>query len=181
MGYVKLAVLLVVGVLACIYIVYANFSKIGSEKSQQVSILKYNDLSYMIGNDDGGIQNLFPLHFFTTFNRQEVLDRMNCLINDNTELCIKYEERKCEVYGLKSSSYDTCMLIQYEIAEKDLRSFCNSHYNTSNGLWTKAEYTSNSFFVAKHECLKNAGVKRGVEYCDDKNIQNPSYTKKELY
>jgi hypothetical protein len=73
------------------------------------------------------------------------------------------------------------MLIQYEKAGMDLRSFCNNHYNTTNGLWTKQETTSPSFYVAKHECLLNAGVKRGKEYCDDQNVINIKYTQKELY
>lgn len=33
-GYVKLAIMGIIGILAAIYIVVANFSKIGSEKSQ---------------------------------------------------------------------------------------------------------------------------------------------------
>ena len=60
----------VIGVLAIIYVLVANFSKIGTEKSQQVSILKYNDLTYNVANDVGGIASLFPLHMFTTFNKQ---------------------------------------------------------------------------------------------------------------
>ena len=73
------------------------------------------------------------------------------------------------------------MLIQYEEAGMDLRSFCNGHYNKSNGIWTKQEYSSNAFFTSKHECLMNAGIKRGVEYCQDQNELNPSYTQKDLY
>jgi hypothetical protein len=70
LGYVKLLLMAVIGVLAIIYVLVANFSKIGTEKSQQVSILKYNDLTYNVANDVGGIASLFPLHMFTTFNKQ---------------------------------------------------------------------------------------------------------------
>jgi hypothetical protein len=38
MGYVKLAITMLVGIFVVIYIVLANFKKIGSEKSQQVVI-----------------------------------------------------------------------------------------------------------------------------------------------
>jgi hypothetical protein len=76
-----MAIMLTVGVLAAIYIVVANFSKIGSEKSQAVSILKYNHLTYNVANEVGGIGTLFPLHMFTMFNKNEVLDRMGCLVN----------------------------------------------------------------------------------------------------
>jgi len=181
LGYVKLLLLATIGVLAIIYILVANFSKIGSEKSQQVSTLKYNDLTYNVSDSMGGITNLLPLHMFTTLNKQEVVDRMECLVSENVQMCNKYKERQCEVYGLKDQKYDTCMLIQFERAGMDLRSFCNNHYNTSNGLWTRTEYTSNAFYVAKHECLMNAGIKRGVEYCDDQNVINPDLTKKDLY
>ena len=181
LGYVKLLLLAIIGVLAIIYILVANFSKIGSEKSQQVSILKYNDLTYNVSDSVGGITNLFPLHMFTTLNKQEVVDRMECIVSENVDMCNKYKERQCEVYGLKDQKYDTCMLIQYEKAGMDLRSFCNNHYNTSNGLWTRTEYTSNAFYVAKHECLMTAGIKRGVEYCIDQNVLNPALTKKDLY
>ena len=181
LGYVKLLILAVIGVFAIIYILVANFSKIGSEKSQQVSILKYNDLTYNVSDSVGGITSLFPLHMFSTLNKQEVVDRMECIVSENTTMCNKYKERQCQVYGLKDSKYDTCMLIQYEKAGMSLRSFCDNHYNISNGLWSKAEYTSNSFYVAKYECLKNAGIKRGVDYCKDQNFIDSSKTQKDLY
>jgi hypothetical protein len=167
--------------MAFIYVIVSMFSRIGDIKSQQVSINKYNDLSYYIGDDVGGIQSLFPLHFFTLFNKNEVLDRMGCLVSNTTALCNKFEERKCEVWGLTQPEYDTCMLVQYEKAGMDLKSFCKNHYDPKNGLWTKKETTSSSFYVAKHTCLLNAGVKRGKEYCDDQNIVNTQYTSKELY
>jgi hypothetical protein len=96
-------------------------------------------------------------------------------------MCNKFEERSCEIYGIKDQKYDTCMLLQYERAGMDLRAFCTKHYNTSNGIWTKAEYTSSSFYVAKHDCLMNAGVKRGKEYCEDQMIINLALTRKDLY
>ena len=110
-GRLKTMLFAVIGILVIIYILVANFEKIGTLKSQQVSILKYNDLSYNVGDEVGSIHNLFPIHFFTLFNKNEVLDRMGCLVNQNTTLCNKYEERKCEVYGLKSREYITCMLL----------------------------------------------------------------------
>jgi hypothetical protein len=116
LGYIKMAIMFTVGVFAAIYIVYSNFSKIGSEKSQAVSILKYNDLTYNVANEVGGIGTLFPLHMFTMLNKNEVLDRMGCLVNQDEKLCNKFEERKCEKYGIKTQLYDTCMLIQYERA-----------------------------------------------------------------
>lgn len=176
-----MVLLAIIGLFAVIYILVANFKKIGSEKSQQVSVLKYNDLTYYVGEEVGGIQNLLPLHFLTTFNKNEVLDRMGCLVNNNKTLCDKYEERKCEVHGIKRKEYDTCMLIQYEKAGMDLKTFCNNHYNTSNGIWTSQETTSKSFYVAKHDCLLNAGVKRGKEWCDDENVINPKYNLTNLY
>lgn len=62
---------------------------------------------------------------------------------------------------MKNQEYDNCMLVQYEKAGMDLKSFCNNHYKTSNPLWTKQESTSSGFYLAKYECLLNAGVKRG--------------------
>jgi len=68
---------------------------------------------------------------------------------------------------MKNQEYDICMLAQYESAGMDLKSFCTSHYNTTSGFWTRAETNSNAFYKAKHECLMNAGIKRGVDYCKD--------------
>lgn len=82
---------------------------------------------------------------------------------------------------MKNQEYDICMLAQYESAGMDLKSFCTGHYNTTNGFWTKNEINSNSFYVSKHECLLNAGIKRGVEFCKDQNVLDPSKTDKDLY
>jgi hypothetical protein len=71
----------IIGFFAIVYVLVANFSKIGTEKSQTVSILKYNDLTYYVGDDVSGIASLFPLHMFSTFNKQQVIDRMECLVN----------------------------------------------------------------------------------------------------
>jgi hypothetical protein len=91
-----------------IYTLSTNLSKIGTEKSQEVSILKHIELQYNITG--GGLYKLIPLHFFTTFNRNEVIMRMECLVNQRTDACNLYEERKCEVNGLKNPEYDDCML-----------------------------------------------------------------------
>jgi hypothetical protein len=49
-----MVIMLVIGVLAVIYILVANFNKIGTEKSQTVSILKYNDLTYDVNDETAG-------------------------------------------------------------------------------------------------------------------------------
>jgi hypothetical protein len=106
---------------------------------------------------------------------------MGCLVSNNTDLCNKYQERKCEVHGLKEQEYDFCMLVQYERAGMNLRAFCNKKYNLTNKLWSKAEIASPLFYIQKHECLLNAGVKRGKEYCDDQNVLLTVNTKLDLY
>ena len=137
-GYFKQVVYTAIIITVIVYIVRTNLSKIGSEKSQEVSILKHTELDYNI--TDGMLYDLMPLHFFTTFNKAEVIKRMECLVNNKKLECNFYEERKCEVLGIKSPGYDECMLAEYDKMGFDLESFCLKHYDASSyKVWTSAE------------------------------------------
>lgn len=72
-----------------IYTLTTNLSKIGTEKSQEVTILKYTELMYDITGSS--LYKLLPLHFFTSFNKNEVIRRMECLVNENKDACNAYE------------------------------------------------------------------------------------------
>ena len=76
-----------------IYTLMTNLSKIGTEKSQEVTILKHTELMYDITG--ASLYKLLPLHFFTSFNKNEVIRRMECLVNEKKDACNAYEMRKC--------------------------------------------------------------------------------------
>jgi hypothetical protein len=121
---------------------------IGTEKTQEVTILKKNELLY---NITGGIYTLMPLHFFTTLNKNKLIDRMECLVQGNKKQCNAYEFRKCETVGLKVPEYDECMILAYGLAGYPLRSFCDKHYDaTSIAVWSKAEAVSNGYLDQKY-------------------------------
>lgn len=106
--------------------------------------MKHTELMYDITG--ASLYKLLPLHFFTSFNKNEVIERMECLVNNKTDACSAYEMRKCEVFGLKNPEYDVCMLDQYAKAGFEMYDFCNIHYNeSSNRVWTKAEQKSNFY------------------------------------
>ena len=97
-----------IALLVEVYTLYTNVGLIGTEKSQEVTILKKTELVYPITG--GELYKLIPLHFFTFFNRNEMILRMECFINGRTDACNEYEERKCQIHGLKEPAYDNCML-----------------------------------------------------------------------
>ena len=167
--YTKLFLMLAIAAMAVMYILVANFKKIGTEKSQQVSIRKLNEISYDVSNNNSGIQGLFPVHLFTAFNKNEVLDRMGCLINQDQDLCNQFEERKCQDYDMKTKPYDLCMLRVYQESNRTLFRFCQAHYSDDNQIWTDTDKSNAKFIEDKHECLLNAGKSRGKDYCDEIN------------
>jgi hypothetical protein len=57
---------------------------------------------------------LFPLHFFGTFNKNDVIDRMSCLFYNDSELCFEQSMRDCALlHSKKEPEYDTCALKAY--------------------------------------------------------------------
>ena len=107
---------------------------------------------------------------------------MECLVNNKKLECNFYEERKCEVLGIKSPGYDECMLAEYDKMGFDLESFCLKHYDASSyKVWTSAEQQSNAYLNQKYECLVNAGVTKGKTFCDDKKQIALDFSQLEVY
>ena len=38
------------------------------------------------------LKKLYPLHWFIEINREDVVDRMECVIHNEPEFCLKYDE-----------------------------------------------------------------------------------------
>jgi hypothetical protein len=88
-GQIKMLLISVIAIFGIVYILVANFKKLGEQKGQQVSVNKLSSLNYMIDEESGGMMTLFPLHFFGFFNKNDVIDRMSCLYYNDTELCFE--------------------------------------------------------------------------------------------
>ena len=108
--------------------------------------MKFNELSYYIGEEVGGIVSIFPLHFFATFNKNEILNRMKCLVNRDQEVCIKERMKTCKTFNdMKSLDYDKCVLKIYQLNDFDLRTHCDDHYNRLSQVWTEEEMATLEF------------------------------------
>ena len=62
----------------------------------------------------GGIGQLIPLHHFGSFEKNDVLDRMECMINKHPKACFHYAEKQCvHMYDQKSIDYVKCMVLKF--------------------------------------------------------------------
>lgn len=77
----KMILKLVVYVVIFIKIVLESFKKLGDEKIQVLSTEMHNEYFYQMA--DYPLKKLMPLHWFVEMNREDVVDRMECTINQN--------------------------------------------------------------------------------------------------
>ena len=111
--YVRLLTTLFVGVYLFIAIVYDAFLKIGVEKIKNTSVAMKNILSYDL--EKYPTDELLPFHWFMEVNKQDVVDRMECLINEDAEMCFDMEEQVCRSkFEVKGTDYQDCMMRAYE-------------------------------------------------------------------
>ena len=68
-------------------IVLENFNKIGTKKIQTVG----TDMKtfYSFDLEEVEIYKLLPFHWFVEINKQSVVDRMECLINKDSQRCFE--------------------------------------------------------------------------------------------
>lgn len=73
---------------------------------------------------------LLPAHQFTTFDRQELEDRLACKIDKDPYECFMLEKRTCLSMGNTTKAFDDCMVPLYD-DHYPLNStqFCVDHYN----------------------------------------------------
>ena len=99
-------------------------------------------------------------------SRQDVVDRMECLVNKNDTFCKDYDELKCTVYDKKEDNYEYCMLRAQRVHGVEMKEFCIEHYIRSD-VYDEKEKQSVNYFESYHLCLEDSGIKRGKKYCED--------------
>lgn len=100
-------------------ILIGSLKKYGTEKIQVVSTKMNNEFFYDM--EDYPLKKLFPLHWFLEINREDVVDRMECVLKNKPEFCQIYDEKKCTVYDIKSELYQDCMLRTQRKFGKDMK------------------------------------------------------------
>ena len=116
-----------------------------------------------------------PVHWFLEINKEDVVDRMECLLNENDTLCEHYDEMKCAVFDKKSYRYESCMLRAYRKFNYEQKKHCIKHYQNS-GLYLPSEKATLDYVESFHSCLQHAGIPKGKKYCDKKLGLDPSKT-----
>jgi hypothetical protein len=129
---------------------------------------------------DNPIRELLPVHWFLEINKEEVVDRIECLKSEISERCLHYDELKCSIYNKKEVLYENCMLEAQRKYSLDEKEFCHSHYYESE-VYSKEERTSLEFFESYHSCLLETGSKKGKNYCNDIIGTDELIGEKELY
>ena len=84
--YLKPILMVVIGVSLFFFIVLENYNKLNQLKSQSLSMVKSTSLKYKMTSE------LLPVHHFTYFDKIEVTNRMECLLNKEAVPCMKYCE-----------------------------------------------------------------------------------------
>ena len=79
----KLILQLALVVVIFIQVVLTSFKKYGTEKIQVLSTNMHNEFFYQLS--EYPLRDLFPLHWYLEINKEDVVDRMECLINENPE------------------------------------------------------------------------------------------------
>ena len=131
-------------------IVWETVKKYGNQKSQELSTTMHNN--YIYDTIENPLERLLPVHWFLEMNREDVVDRMECLINNNETLCEHYDEVKCSVLDKKSYEYESCMLRTYRKFGREQKDFCISHYQNS-GHYLPSEKSTAAFIDAFYGCL----------------------------
>lgn len=132
----KLILKLAIVVVIFIQVVLESFKKYGTEKIQVLSTNMHNEFYYHLS--EYPLMNLLPLHWYLEMNKEDVVDRMECLINKNPEQCQHFDEMKCAVNDLKSDAYERCMLRTYRKFGKEEKTFCLNHFEKS-GLYSSKD------------------------------------------
>ena len=82
--YMKKILMFVTAMMLALYIILSNTKYIGTMKSQSLSSAKTTNFTFPMSH------NLLPVHQFTVFDKQDILNRMECLINNRYEPCMEY-------------------------------------------------------------------------------------------
>jgi hypothetical protein len=135
---------------------------LGTEKTQSLKYKYYTFLDY----NTTDVPRLFPMHEFAYFEKQSVIDRMKCKVDDVEEECYRIEDTRCNLYPVMSEAHEICNLNLYERLEWNTTQFCEEHYGKLE-IWTG---TLNPkfplYYDRKYACLERAGTAKGKEYCD---------------
>ena len=78
----KVSFLTAIAILIAYFLVYMKIGKIGSQKSQKLDFNLVHNLSYEMTS------SLLPFLFQLTLYKQDVLNRMSCLLDNNSAACI---------------------------------------------------------------------------------------------
>jgi len=58
----------------------------------------HND--YFYDMNEYPLRKLLPLHWFIEINREEVVQRIECVVSDISEKCYQFDEKKCTIYDV---------------------------------------------------------------------------------
>jgi hypothetical protein len=82
------------------------------------------------------IPTLLPIHQFLTFNKSEIISRINCKVNSDTTDCNTIEQRRCEHIDNTTEAFDECMVNLSTLRGQNATQFCEDHYSHPD-LWAK--------------------------------------------
>ena len=91
--YLKILTTLGVGTYLFIEIAIKMFKKIGKIKLQNTSTEMKKALYYNLTKYPP--DELLPFHWFMELNKQDVVDRMECLINNDDDRCFEMDKQTC--------------------------------------------------------------------------------------
>ena len=75
--WIKMVLKILAGIIIFFYVIVENVNKIGKLKSESLNLVKKTEITYKITND------LLPMHYFSEFSKNQITDRMECLVNQN--------------------------------------------------------------------------------------------------
>jgi hypothetical protein len=53
----------------------------------------HNEFEYDM--EEHPLRKLLPVHWFLIINKEEVVDRLECLVSEIPDQCLRYDEMKC--------------------------------------------------------------------------------------
>ena len=104
-AFIKKNLIKLIVLILLVFILTANLENLGEQKNQLIKFVTVQNLTY----DAQLIPTLLPIHQFLTFNKTEIIDRINCKVNSDTTACNSIEQRRCDHIDNTTEAFDECM------------------------------------------------------------------------
>ena len=151
---------IVIGLGLLFGILYEYIITLGVEKSQSIKFVNHKEMTYNMSD----IPRLLPVHHFSFFETDAIVERMRCKVYQDPNACRKIEERRCQSLGKNTTRYEECMIQLYmneNFVRIDPVLFCDEHY-LDETIWIEKLHPDYlPYWIRHHGCKELAGVPKG--------------------